>query len=109
MYKYFVVVETEKYGYILETFIAYDKAFEYYTTCEHYMNYTSGAIDRALTKPKRYKLNNNSFVSHFIHSGSSGDVTIYLFEIGPYWRSIEHFIADREYIPVFPKDTELRN
>jgi hypothetical protein len=110
MYKYFVVVETEKYGYILGACDTYDSAFKLYTKSEHYFNYTSGAIDRGLTKLKKYKLNNDPYINRGdLFSSSTGIISIYLIEIGIKWKSIEHFIADREYIPVFPKDAELRN
>lgn len=110
MYNYFVVIETEKYGYILGACDTYNSAFELYTKSEHYFNYTSGAIDRGLTKPKKYNLNNDPYINRsYLISSSTGFVSIYLIEIGIKWRSIEHFIADREYIPVFPKDTEIRN
>ncbi|MDO9629006.1 MAG: hypothetical protein Q7I99_03810 [Acholeplasmataceae bacterium] len=109
MYKYFVAIETEFLGYIVGAFEEYDEAQICFEKSAIFIDITEFSLKQYFKDYRTYKLNNDPFVYKFDDMISAGYLSVYMFMIGKHWKSVEHFIADREFKPTFLLGADMRN
>jgi hypothetical protein len=109
MHLFFISFETEYQGYILSIFDNYESCKAYFDKCEHLLSIPKFKLMNFLKNKRSYKLNNDEFAPKVTNCMSTGIRSVNLLETGKYWRSIEHYIADREYIPTFIDGADLNN
>lgn len=110
MSQYFVGIELETDGFIAGEFDSFDEASNFFDKCTAvYFEISLDSARKYLKKCRKYKCNNEPFVIYFRMQQSDGYCSIFLIKIGDKWNSIDHFIADREYLPKFIKGAELPN
>jgi len=109
MAQFFIAFETETKGFIIDTFDSEDKANAVLEKCLNLFELTDEDVLFVLRRKRSYSLNNDPFVYEAKKGSIMGLRNVYLIEIGNYWKSINHFIADREFIPKYLEGTELMN
>lgn len=110
MSKFVVVAELLRTGYIIGEYEDFADAQNQYEKLQILFEYVNESIEYYLRNYKqKYKLNNDPYCFHFKLGSSNGELSTFIIEIGSYWKSLSHFIADREYKPRFIKGTELKN
>lgn len=98
-YEFAVIAETEQKGYVVRLFKHIESATLLYKNMEILFDYTLESIPYLLKRFKKYPLNNDSYVYSYHSCISSGNLTIYIIQFGEKWCNLEHFIADRMFVP----------
>lgn len=110
MSKYIVVVELLRIGYIIGEYDDLADAQIQHEKLQILFEYVNESIEYYLRNyKKKYKLNNDLYCFHFILGSSNGELSTRIIELGSHWKSLSHFIADREYNPRLINGAELKN